>query len=66
MKVGEPYGWLDGERVTDSQLRALRDSVYGQVTSDNNWAACGPHWWRLENYRWLKAHDPARKAEVAA
>ena len=58
---------LAGDRITDNQLRQLRDRVFGHPSTDNNWSACGPRWANADDYLWLKAHDPLRKnAEVAS
>jgi hypothetical protein len=41
---------------SESEVRALRDQVFGRPTSDNNWDACKDDWMTPENVAWLKDH----------
>lgn len=51
--------------ITEAEVRALRDLVYGPCT-DNNWAACRDGWMKPENIEWLRRQSrlvgPATKA----
>jgi hypothetical protein len=40
--------------LTEAEVRALRDRVYGLPTSDNNWDACRESWMRAEDTAWLQ------------
>ncbi len=44
--------------LTDDQLRALRDRVYGQAISDNGWANVKDHW--RDDVAFLVEHDPLK------
>lgn len=39
--------------LTESEIRALRDRVYGHPTSDKNWEGCRENWLRPESTQWL-------------
>ena len=40
-------------KAPDFDLRAMRDAVYGNTSTQNNWDACGPRW--REDESWLTA-----------
>jgi hypothetical protein len=42
------------ENLSEAEIRALRDSVYGQASGDNNWNACKDKWLTPENVAWLQ------------
>lgn len=51
------------DTLTEAQVRALRDRVYGHISSDRNWERCKESWMDPANIRWLQAQDqrtPAR------
>lgn len=39
--------------LTEQEVRDLRDLVYGDATTDNNWSACGPRWMQPEESAFL-------------
>ncbi len=41
-------------KMTEAEVRALRDRVYGQPISDKEWAHCREKWMTTENMRWLR------------
>jgi hypothetical protein len=43
------------ERLTESEVRDLRDRVFRHVSADNNWNACGDKWMQPEEVEWLQA-----------
>jgi hypothetical protein len=43
-----------GSAIRESAIRTMRDRVYGQQTSDNNWEACKEDWLKPEQVRWLE------------
>jgi hypothetical protein len=45
------------EMMTEAEVRALRDRVFGTPTTDKNWDYCKTSWMRLESIWWLKVHD---------
>ncbi|MDR3427830.1 hypothetical protein [Silvimonas sp.] len=45
-------------KLTEAEVRALRDSVYGQPSTDKCWDACGEKWMQPENVEWLKSQKP--------
>ncbi|MBX3747316.1 MAG: hypothetical protein KF833_18560 [Verrucomicrobiae bacterium] len=42
--------------MTESEVRALRDAVYGVGTSDANWDACKVNWMRPGSIAFLREH----------
>lgn len=52
---------MSDKRLTEADVRALRDLVYGQSSTDRNWEACKEEWMRPENLAWLQAQKPHRK-----
>jgi hypothetical protein len=42
--------------LTEEQIRALRDKVYDQQTTDKNWECCKEYWSREDEVRWLQEH----------
>ena len=47
------------EKLTESQVRALRDRVYGHATSEKNWDGCKEKWLTAESIEWLQSQKPA-------
>ena len=45
-------------QITEAEVRALRDRVYGQPSTDKCWNACGKYWMTPENIAWLKSQKP--------
>lgn len=41
------------ENLTEAEVRALRDQVYGVPIPDNGWERCKENWMQPENIRWL-------------
>ncbi len=41
--------------MTESEIRALRDRVFDQTSTDANWDACRKKW--MEQVDWLFEHD---------
>lgn len=46
--------------LTDAELRALRDRVFGQPMKDDGWEVCKVNWRKPESLQWLreKAEQP--------
>lgn len=44
--------------LSEVQVRALRDRVYGKPTSDKNWDGCKDKWMEPENIAWLQSQNP--------
>ena len=44
--------------ITEAEVRALRDLVYGKPSTDKNWEACHEAWMTKENIQWLREHSP--------
>ena len=42
------------ESLSEPQVRAMRDMVYGLPSSDNNWEACRENWMRTHSAEWLE------------
>lgn len=42
--------------MTESEVRALRDAVYGVPTTDGNWEACKENWMRPGSIAFLREH----------
>jgi len=40
--------------LSEPDVRALRDIVYGVPTTDKNWGYCKEHWMKPENAKWLQ------------
>ena len=49
--------------ITESQVRALRDQVYGRPISDSEWAKCKDKW--MADVDWLKEMAAKAKAGEA-
>jgi hypothetical protein len=45
--------------LTEAEVRALRDCVYGHTCTDVGWDRCREHWMTPENIAWLKSQKPA-------
>lgn len=43
--------------LTEAEVRSLRNRVFGQDVTDNEWKTCGPHWMSPDGIAWLQAHD---------
>ena len=41
------------EAWTESEIRAMRDEVFGKPTTDKNWSFCREHWMRFPENLWL-------------
>ena len=41
------------EPLTEPEVRALRDQVYGEPSTDKNWDFCREHWMRPDSIEWL-------------
>jgi len=41
----------------EPEIRALRDRVFDQVSTDSNWNACGHKWMTSDGVAWLVNHD---------
>lgn len=46
---------------TESEVRKLRDAVYGAPSKDLNWDGCKDAWMIPENIRWLKEKSGGEK-----
>jgi hypothetical protein len=40
--------------LTMTELRQLRDKVFGVPLSDREWASCGLNWSRPDSVEWLR------------
>lgn len=40
--------------ANDSELRALRDRVFGVPLTDNEWQSCKKNWTRPDSVEWLR------------
>ena len=49
-------------QLRESEVRALRDRVYGQVSTDNNWDACGKSWMQPGEVEFLQQYDRGRES----
>lgn len=43
---------------SESEVRKLRDKVYGVPISDKEWEHCKHHWMRPDDVKWLREHQP--------
>lgn len=50
--------------LTEQEIRALRDRVFGQVSSDSNWEGCKDNWMKPAQVKWLQSFDKPRVKEV--
>ena len=41
------------EAMTEAEVRALRDRVFGHKSTDRNWEGCKENWMHPDNVRWL-------------
>ena len=39
---------------SEAEVRAMRDAVFIDPSSDNNWEGCRERWMRPENIKWLR------------
>ena len=39
---------------TEEEVRKMRDTIFGQVSSDKNWKKCKKKWMKQENILWLE------------
>ena len=44
-------------KPTESEVRDLRNRVFCQVVTDNEWSNCKKHWLSPSGIAFLKAHD---------
>lgn len=50
-----PYGVPSPSQLTATEVRALRDKVYGSPCGDREWQEfCGIHWMRPDSIAWLQ------------
>ena len=49
---------MSQNQPTEAQVRALRDLVYGQRSTDKNWDGCKDKWMEPENIEWLQSQKP--------
>ena len=45
---------MNEQPLTEREVRALRDQVYGKPSTDNNWEACKRRWMRPDSVAWLR------------
>jgi len=43
--------------MSETEVRALRNRVFDQRISDNEWNNCRHNWMNPSEVEWLKAHD---------
>jgi len=43
--------------ITESEVRALRDTVLVGKSSDRNWDACRENWMKPDSVQWLLDHS---------
>jgi hypothetical protein len=46
----------EGMATLDAEVRALRDKVFGILTTHNNWLYCREYWLTPANIAWLREH----------
>ncbi len=51
----------NNNNYTETEIRAMRDIVYGKESSDNNWEHCKNNWMTPESIDWLIEHSEAAK-----
>ena len=44
-------------QMTEAEVRALRDRVYGHISTDKNWERCRVDWMHPANIAWLLTKD---------
>lgn len=44
----------EAETISESELRDLRDRVFGRPMSDQGWEICKVRWQKPEALQWLK------------
>jgi len=44
-------------QLTEAEVRALRNRVFGHQITDTEWKVAGPHWMSPEGIAFLRAHD---------
>lgn len=54
------------EEMTEAEVRALRDRVYGHRSTDRNWEGCKENWMHPANIRWLISKDASPSNCVTA
>ncbi len=42
---------------TETEVRTLRDRVFGKPITDNEWSTCRAHWMAPSQVAWLISHD---------
>ena len=47
---------MEKPQLTEEEIRALRNKVYDQTTTDKNWDCCKEYWLREDEVKWLKEH----------
>ena len=48
--------------ITEAEVRAMRDEIYGKPSTDKNWDGCREHWMTPENIQWLRERMQGRKS----
>lgn len=49
-------------KLTELEVRALRDRVFGKPVTDKEWENCRKYWMTPKETSWLIAHDfPVRE-----
>lgn len=64
MKTNNSIKGLDSDspqqkysRLTEDDVRVIRDKVFGHKSSDKNWEACRENWMQTDAITWLLAHE---------
>lgn len=47
--------------VPETEVRAMRDRVFGHTASDSNWEGCREYWMQPNEVQWLKDQLPPNK-----
>lgn len=48
---------MNKPQLTEAEVRALRDRVFGKPVTDKEWENCKTHWLRPSGVAWLRDHD---------
>ena len=48
---------MEKPQLTEEEIRALRDKVYDQTTTDKNWDGCKDRWIQPDETKWLREHE---------
>lgn len=46
--------------LTEADVRALRDRVFGEPCTDKNWNGCKDRWMTPESIAWLQSQPAAK------